>query len=154
MIRAHEGFRLVTRAGGLLSDGMTHSTSVQLATDAAEHPHALARAFNSFDPEILDLLYEPDAAFVPRPGELTTGSERLRANGAFLALRVPIRVTPRHTYQAGDIALLIVDWIVEGAAADGSSVRISGTATDIARRGGDGYWRYVIDNPFGAATRP
>jgi hypothetical protein len=24
-----------------------------------------------------------------------------------------------------------------------------GTATDVARQGSDGYWRYVIDNPFG-----
>lgn len=145
---------MVTHVNGLLSEGMTHSTSVQLATDAAGHPHALARAFNTFDPEILDLMYEPGSVFVPRPGEPTTGSERLRANGEFLALRVPIRVTPRRTYQAGDIALLIVDWLVEGVAADGSDVRIAGTATDIARRGEDGFWRYVVDNPFGVADHP
>lgn len=28
---------------------------------------------------------------------------------------------------------------------------LSPTATDVARRGADGYWRYVIDSPFGAA---
>ncbi|GAA2400924.1 hypothetical protein [Streptomyces coeruleofuscus] len=26
---------------------------------------------------------------------------------------------------------------------------VEGTATNVARRGSDGRWRYVIDNPFG-----
>ncbi|WP_239144276.1 hypothetical protein [Streptomyces sp. SID14515] len=42
--------------------------------------------------------------------------------------------------------------MVEGRAADGGQVRIAGTATDVARRGSDGFWRYVIDNPFGTAV--
>ncbi|WP_435240638.1 YybH family protein [Streptomyces cucumeris] len=134
---------------------MTHSPSVRLSTEAAGHPHAFAEAFNTFDPEALDQVYEPGAAFVPEPGRMVVGAERLRANAEFQRLRVPIRVTPRHTYTAGDLALLIVDWVVEGTAADGSEVRIEGTATDVARRGPDGYWRYLIDVPFGTApARP
>ncbi|MBL1096296.1 YybH family protein [Streptomyces coffeae] len=130
---------------------MTHSPSVRLATEAAGHPHAFAAAFNTFDPEALDQVYETDAAFVPEPGRMVTGAERLRANAEFQRLRVPIRVMPRHTYTVGDLALLIVDWIVAGTAADGSEVRIEGTATDVARRGPDGLWRYAIDVPFGTA---
>ncbi|MFD7668265.1 YybH family protein [Streptomyces sp. NPDC059788] len=130
---------------------MSHSTSVPLARSAADHAYAFARAFNTFDPDVLDQLYEPDAGFVPRPGHLVTGADRLRANGEFLRLRVPIRVTPRHTYVVGDLALLIVDFVIDGIAADGEHVHIPGTATDVARRGPDGYWRYVIDNPFGVA---
>jgi hypothetical protein len=42
---------------------------------------------------------------------------------------------------AGDIGLLVVDWAVG---------ELSGTATDVVRRQGDGGWRYVIDNPHGA----
>ncbi|QKV93835.1 nuclear transport factor 2 family protein [Streptomyces sp. NA02950] len=130
---------------------MTHSPRVRLATEAAGHPHAFAEAFNTFDPEALDQVYEPDAGFVPEPGRMLTGAERLRASEEFLRLRVPIRVTPRHTYTVGDLALLIMDWTVEGTAADGSEVRIEGTATDVARRGPDGYWRYALDIPFGTA---
>ncbi|MFJ6611443.1 YybH family protein [Streptomyces sp. NPDC091289] len=133
---------------------MTHSTSVQLTTVATEHPYVLERAFNTFDPESVDRLYEADALFVPRPGHPTAGPGRLPAHRDFLALRVPIRVTPRHTYVSGDLALLIVDWVVEGRAAHGGQVRIAGTATDVARRGPDGFWRYVIDNPFGTADEP
>jgi ketosteroid isomerase-like protein len=55
-------------------------------------------------------------------------------------------VTTRHVYVAGDVALLIVDWSMKSASLD-----LSGTATDVARRGADGVWRYAIDNPFGTA---
>ncbi len=30
-------------------------------------------------------------------------------------------------------------------------MHVEGTATDVARGGLDGVWRYVIDNPFGVA---
>ncbi|MGW2106377.1 YybH family protein [Streptomyces sp. NPDC001948] len=133
---------------------MTHSTSVPLASSAAEHPHAFARAFNTFAPEAVDQLYEPDAGFAPSPGHLVTGADRFRANREFLRLHVPIQVTPRHTYVVGDLALLIVDFVIDGLAAHGDHVHIEGTATDVARRGPDGYWRYVIDNPFGVASHP
>ncbi len=54
----------------------------------------------------------------------------------------------RHTYTADEIALLVVDWTITGTCPDGSPVDLAGTATDVARRGSDGYWRYLIDNPF------
>ncbi|GGT07093.1 hypothetical protein GCM10010271_06870 [Streptomyces kurssanovii] len=121
------------------------------ATSAAEHPYVFERAFNTFDPEVLDRLYEPGAGFIPMPGHMVTGAGRLRANGDFLRLRVPIRVAPRQTYVVGDLALLIVDFVIAGTTPEGDPVRIEGTATDVARRGADGCWRYAIDNPFGVA---
>ncbi|GAA2416557.1 hypothetical protein GCM10010420_53480 [Streptomyces glaucosporus] len=75
----------------------------------------------------------------------------VRAQTALLGLGLPVTVRPRHTYVAGDIALLIVDWAIEGTGPEGERVHVEGTATDVARRGADGLWRYVIDNPFGAA---
>ncbi|MEV4491853.1 DUF4440 domain-containing protein [Micromonospora coxensis] len=133
---------------------MTHTDSVPLATEAAEHPHAFARAFNTFDPVVVDRFYEPDALFVPRPGEPVTGPHRLRANGRLLAWRVPLRVAPRHVYVTGELALFIVDYVIEGRTPAGEPVRLAGTATDVGRRGPDGRWRYVIDNPFGVAPAP
>ncbi|MEU8826165.1 hypothetical protein [Streptomyces sp. NPDC048636] len=44
-----------------------------------------------------------------------------------------------------------MDWVVAGIAADGTEVRVEGTATDVARRGPDGFWRYAVDVPFGTA---
>ncbi|WP_328472764.1 DUF4440 domain-containing protein [Actinoplanes sp. NBC_00393] len=122
-----------------------------ILTDAAQLPAAFAAAFNSGDPAAVDALYEPDAVLVPGPGRPVTGESRAAANGKFMGLGLPIRVSLRHVYTTGDIALLIADWSIDGAGPDGNPVHIEGTATDIARRGDDGRWRYVIDNPFGAA---
>ena len=116
------------------------------AASLPEHlPNAFAAVFNSGDPARLDALYEPDAVFVDRTGRALTGDARIAANSAFQELGLPIEVTPRHVFAAGDIALLVVDWQI----GDG---RITGTATDVARRGADGVWRYTVDNPFGTAT--
>ena len=96
-------------------------------------------------------MYEPDAVFVAEPGNPVTGPNRAAANARFLALGLPLQVQLRHVYTAGDIALLIVDWTIEGTGPEGVPIHIAGTATDVARRGADGTWRYVIDNPFGVA---
>ncbi|WP_084505149.1 YybH family protein [Nocardia harenae] len=131
-----------------IENGTGHASTVTLTADARQHPHVFAAAFNSGSPEAVAAVYEERAVLVPRPGAPVTGAGLASATAEFLALGLPIAVEPRHAYVADDIALLIVDWVIEGP--DGS-VRIEGTATDVARRGADGLWRYVIDNPFGVA---
>ncbi|MGN9845877.1 YybH family protein [Nonomuraea sp. H19] len=108
-------------------------------------------AMNSGDPHAVDHVYEDDAVLVPMPGHPVTGPARLAANQHLQSFGLPIEARPRHVYAAGDIALLIVDWSMRGTARDGSQVDLSGTATDVVRRGADGQWRYVIDNPHGTA---
>ncbi|NSC20139.1 DUF4440 domain-containing protein [Streptomyces albus subsp. chlorinus] len=122
-----------------------HSTAARpLPTRAEDVPAAFAERFNTGDPRAVEEMYEGGAAFVPRSGPAVHGRAGIaRHNAPFLGLGLPIRVRPRHVHVAHDIALLIVDWEIEGT--------VSGTATDVARRGPDGYWRYVIDSPFGAA---
>ncbi|MFI8998823.1 YybH family protein [Streptomyces sp. NPDC053542] len=109
-------------------------------------PAAFAERFNSGDPRAVRGLYEAEAAFVPESGEAVHGAAAIaRQNAPFLGPGLPISVRPRQVHVADDIALLIVDWEIRGT--------VSGTATDVARRGADGYWRYVIDSPFGAGHR-
>ncbi|GIJ45547.1 hypothetical protein Val02_24330 [Virgisporangium aliadipatigenens] len=43
-----------------------------------------------------------------------------------------------------------MEWALRGSGPRGP-VDLSGTATDVARRGPDGHWRYLIDNPFGTS---
>ncbi len=110
-------------------------------------PAAFAQRFNSGDADAVQEMYAPDAVFVPRGGAPATTPDAIRrANAGFLGLGLPITVRPRQVQVAGDTALLVVDWELDGEV-DGARVR--GTATDVARRGGDGRWRYVIDSPFG-----
>lgn len=115
----------------------------------AQHPLVFAEAFNSGSVAQVERVYEPNALLVPTPGTPVTGPERVAANQRVLDLGLPITVRPRHVYVADDIALLIVDWTIEGTDPSGTPVNVHATATDVARRGGDGRWRYVIDNPYG-----
>ncbi|MFI0406298.1 YybH family protein [Actinomadura sp. 3N508] len=122
-----------------------------LADRPDDVPAVFAERFNGGDPAALAEVYEDGAVFVPEPGTPLTGAAAHAANVQFMDLGVPIRVNPRHVYTAGDLALLIVDWVIDGVDRAGHAVHIEGTATDVARRGSDGHWRYVIDNPFGCA---
>ncbi|MFC4905989.1 YybH family protein [Actinomadura gamaensis] len=124
-----------------------------LAERPEDVPTVFAERFNSGDLEALAQVYEDGAVFVPEPGTPLTGEEAQAANSQFVSLGLPITVRPRHVYAAGDTALLIVDWVIEGTDAEGRPVRIEGTATDVARRGKDGHWRYIIDNPFGTSAK-
>lgn len=119
--------------------------------DPTQLPAAFVAAFNTGDSSRLEQIYGDLGVLVPRPGHPVTGRARAAANEHLLGLGVPIDARLRHVYVAGDIALLIVDWSIHGTAPDGTDVHLAGVATDVAQRGSDGLWRYLIDNPFGAA---
>ncbi|MFD5320204.1 YybH family protein [Streptomyces sp. NPDC127098] len=114
-------------------------------TRPEEVPAAFAARFNSGDRAAVLDLYAPEAVFVPRSGPAARGRAEIeRANEEFLSLGLPITVRPRSVSVAGDVALLVVDWEIPAAG-------IAATATDVARRGADGRWRYVVDSPFGGS---
>jgi ketosteroid isomerase-like protein len=125
----------------------------ELADRPEEVPAVFAERFNSGDATALAQVYEDAAVLVPQPGTPVTGTDLHAANGRLQKLGVPISVRPRHVYRNGDLALLIVDWVIDGTDPDGQEVHVEGTATDVARRGSDGRWRYVIDNPFGTRAQ-
>lgn len=56
-------------------------------------------------------------------------------------------------FVADTIASLVLDWHIVGVTPDVDDFHMVGTSNDIARRGADGYWRYIIDNPFGTQMR-
>lgn len=130
-----------------LSNAMSASHS--LAMQAENLPGVFAAAFNTFDPDVALGVYESEGLLVSSPGDVTVGIQRRAALEGLTAMGIPIEVQPRHVYVADDIALLIVDWSIRGTTSDGIKVDVSSTATDVARRGADGRWRYIIDNPFG-----
>ncbi|SES18079.1 YybH family protein [Streptomyces qinglanensis] len=128
----------------------TDNWSPPVARAAADVPAVFAERFNSGRPEAVAGMYEEGAVFVAPDGRVADSPEGIaRANAEFLGLGLPITVRPRHVCPAGDTALLIVDWEIEGTGPDGRPLHLQGTATDVARRGADGVWRYVIDRPVG-----
>lgn len=115
-------------------------------------PHTLhtawAERFNARDVDGMMEFFEPDGVFVPQPGTPTTGEDSLNALKGFLQAGLPISVTTRHVYVAGDLALVIAEWAIKGTAADGSDVDLQGRTADVLRKGSQG-WKLAIDNPFG-----
>lgn len=124
-----------------------------LAERPQEVPFVFAERFNSGDLDAVAEVYDDGAILVLEPDSPMSGADAHGANAHLIGLGVPITVNTRHCYTTGDLALLVVDWVIAGNDRDGNAVHIEGTATDVARRGPDGRWRYAIDNPFGTATR-
>ncbi|MDP8901929.1 MAG: DUF4440 domain-containing protein [Actinomycetota bacterium] len=108
---------------------------------------------NGRDVERLLELFEPEALFVdPESGGELRGHGEIREGAAGMLESNPrIEGSGGKVFVAGDIALVLSNWVMETAGPDGEIVRQSGTATDVMRRQPDGTWRYVIDNPAGTA---
>src|SRR5262245_29455457 len=112
----------------------------------AEIHRAFTDAFNAGDLDALLALYEPEAAVVPQPGQMVSGLAAIReVLAAFLALRGTIAMTTRTVITVGELASLNAEWTIDGTGPDGSSVALAGRTCEVARRQGDGTWRYVID---------
>lgn len=120
------------------------------STPETMHEHFM-QAFNSGDLDQLMELYAPDIVFVPQPGQVAEGTDEVReALQAFIALNGPIDLHPIDILQTGDIALIVSHWTLNGTGADGTPLSLASNTLEVVRRGDDGSWRYVIDNPWGA----
>jgi len=115
---------------------------------------SLLAHINSLDVETMLGFYEADAILINARGEPQKGPEALAKELAgYFSFGLPMQITARHIFVAGDIASLVLDWDIVGTGPQGEHVHIVGTSNDIARKGGDGLWRYIIDNPFGTQIR-
>lgn len=112
--------------------------------------------FNAGDLDALMDLYEPDALFVGIGGEEALGSDAVRAAlGGLLSLpELSFSYTPTFSAQSDNVVLMHATWSLTGRGPYGSAVAMSGVTVEVARRGEDGGWRYVVDCPFGSAAVP
>lgn len=109
---------------------------------------------NSLSIETMLNFYEEDAILIdykgkPKRGKLEIAVELER----FFKLGVPMKITTRNIYVAGNLASLVLDWSVTGLSGSGEKVCVHGISSDYAKKGGDGYWRYWFENPFGVQVR-
>jgi ketosteroid isomerase-like protein len=115
---------------------------------------SLVKRFNSGDVSNQMALYAPDAVFIANDGRTITDHAEIAAIiGRDIRLGLPLVTNVRHVFVAGATAQIIVDWSIDGKGPDGKDVHLGGSACDIARRGADGFWRYIIDNNQGTAVR-
>jgi ketosteroid isomerase-like protein len=127
-------------------------TDFEPTTDLDTHLAAYTAAFAQGSSDLIDRFYEPDGVVVPQPGSPLTGeAARRTAYDHLLGFGVPLQARTRHLYVVGDVALAVVDWSMRGTARQGDPLDLHGVAADVLRRGRDGRWRFVIDNPFGTA---
>ena len=119
------------------------------AMKPAELHRLFTQAFNSGDVEALLDLYEPEAIFIPEPGQTAKGRDTIReAFVPFFALKLPLTIETASAVETDDgLALLEAAWSASGIAADGSEVGLSGRSSEVARRQPDGRWLYAIDDP-------
>jgi ketosteroid isomerase-like protein len=110
-----------------------------------ELPLVFARHFNAGDVAgLMADYYAPSATYAPLPGEVVWGDGVRPAIASLVELGLEMDVTLRHVLRSGDVALLVVDWVI-------AAIGFTGTATDVAQLQPDGSWRCVIDNPHGGA---
>jgi uncharacterized protein (TIGR02246 family) len=131
------------------------SESFPLPTEPEAVIPSLIERFNAGNVEAMMDLYAPEAVFVANDGR--TVSDRTEIAAQFrrdISLGLPLMANVRHVFVGDDTAQIVVDWSIEGAGPDGKRVHLGGSASDIVRRGADGFWRYLIDNNQGTAIRP
>lgn len=121
------------------------------AMKAEEAVQSFFKAFNRGDLEAVVAFYEPTATLVAQPGQVVKGLGAVRkALIQFLSMKPAMSLERSTVVTAGELALSVVRWSLDGTGPDGTPVRMSGTTSDVLSRQVDGSWRFVIDNPWGA----
>ncbi|MEU7873780.1 DUF4440 domain-containing protein [Dactylosporangium sp. NPDC049140] len=129
------------------------SESYSLPTEPEGVIPSLVERFNSGRVSEMMTLYE-GAVLISDDGRTVTDRTEIEAElEQDLSLGLPLKAKARHVFVAGDIAEIVVDWAIDGTGSDGRHLHVAGTASDVARRGADGRWRYLIDNRLGTAVR-
>ena len=127
----------------ILITGMPASTARDI------HP-LFRQAFNSGSLADLLALYEDHACFVTSDGSFVKNRAALRGTlEQFPGMKGHRERETGSVWESGDgeLALLSGRWILNGTGPDGAPIRMTGTSHEVARRGRDGSWCYVIDDP-------
>jgi len=115
---------------------------------------SLLERFNARKIDAMMALYAPEAVFIANDGRTVTDRAEMAAQFQHdMSLGLPLKANVRHVFIADDTAQIVVDWSIDGKGPDGAHIRLGGSASDIVRRGSDGFWRYIIDNNQGTAVR-
>jgi ketosteroid isomerase-like protein len=135
-------------AMGASAKSLAMDTSLPMK--AADMDPAFEKAFNAGDLGTLLKLYDDQSVLVAEPGKPVQGLENIKqALMGFLALKLPIQLTVRRTYESGDVGLCVADWSIAGKGPDGKDVKLGGTSAEVVRKTSGGNWVYVIDSPYG-----
>ena len=133
---------------------LAENPTYKLSTTPEGIVDSLLDHFNSRNIEAMLGFYEDDAVVIsnsgePRRGKIAIARELQQSFGFGL----PIEIVNRNIYSTDNLASLVLQWKISGKGNNGEKVNITGTSSDYAKKGPDGYWRCWFGNPFGVKVR-
>lgn len=112
----------------------------------AKRPEEICRLFKQYmaegDLDSLLSLYDPEAIYLNRSGQLKQGEALKQELAHFAAVKAVFEFKIKQVIQSGDIALMHTEWQVS------SPEPMYQYAIEVARRQPDGSWRWLIGDPF------
>jgi ketosteroid isomerase-like protein len=106
--------------------------------------------FNAGDLDgLLADCYDDEIVLMVPGGGPVTGKDGVRqVLEGFLGMNGKIQLLGSTQIVNGDFAVSLDHWTLQPAEGDA----LEATTSDLLRRQADGSWKYLIDNPFGAAV--
>lgn len=106
--------------------------------------------FNKGNTNFLMTLYEKDVCFASKAGQVVKDLESIRRTlQDFIGKGAKLEARVKRVLQAGNLALLITEWSLNGTEPDGRIFNLTGRGTVVLRRQSDDTWLMVIENPWG-----
>jgi ketosteroid isomerase-like protein len=118
---------------------------------SAKSPEEICHLFKQYvaegDLDSALSLYDPEAVFLNRSGEVKKGEGLRQELAPLVATKAIFDFNIRQVSQSGDIAVMHTEWKVS------SPEPMSEYAIEVARRQPDGTWRWLIGDPFTVGKR-
>jgi ketosteroid isomerase-like protein len=118
---------------------------------SAKSPEDICHLFKQYmakgDLDSVLSVYDPEAVFLNRGGELKTGEDLKNELVPYVAAKATFDFKIKQVIRAGDIALMHTEWRVS------APQPMSVYAIEVARRQPDGTWRWLIGDPFTVGRR-
>ena len=112
--------------------------------------NSVVEGINTGNLDSLMMLYETDACFASRPGQLAKSPETIRQSlRSFIDMNGKLDLKVKRVLETSDVALVTTEWSFSGTGPDGKLVNMAAKSADVLRQQADGSWCFVIDNPWG-----
>ncbi|MFZ0343918.1 MAG: nuclear transport factor 2 family protein [Nitrososphaeraceae archaeon] len=93
--------------------------------------NSVAEGINAGDLDSLMTLYEADACFASKPGQLAKSPESVRQSlRSFIDLKGKLDLKVKRVLQASNLALVTAEWSFSGTGSDGNPVNMAAKSAD------------------------